>query len=114
MTHTKRDCRSAADRNLGKKRPGSSAWAAAFRASAMLTCSCSRSHRSLGNVSLPNLGYGVREVSMTFAIHAWKDDQSIVTVRIGPAVAVDKARVLERSGWKVHVTDSTGRRFGPS
>jgi hypothetical protein len=56
----------------------------------------------------------LREVSMTFAIHAWKDDQSIVTVRIGPAVAVDKARVLERSGWKVHVTDSTGHRFDPS
>ena len=56
----------------------------------------------------------LREVSMTFAIHAWKDDQSIVTVRISPAVAVDKARVLERSGWKVHVTDSTGHRFDPS
>ena len=56
----------------------------------------------------------LREVSMTFAIHAWKEDQSIVTVRIGPAVAVDKARVLERAGWKVHVTDSTGHRFDPS
>jgi hypothetical protein len=56
----------------------------------------------------------LREVSMTFAIHAWKDDQSIVTVRIGPAVAVDKARVLERSGWQVYVTDSTGHRFDPS
>jgi hypothetical protein len=55
-----------------------------------------------------------REVSMTFAIHARKDDQSVVTVRIGPAVAVDKARVLERAGWKVHVTDSTGHRFDPS
>jgi hypothetical protein len=56
----------------------------------------------------------LREVSMTFAIHAWKDDQSVVTIRIGPAVAVDKARVLERAGWKVHVTDSTGHRFDPS
>jgi hypothetical protein len=39
---------------------------------------------------------------MTFTIHAWKNDQSIVTVRISPAVAVDKARAMERSGWKVH------------
>ncbi len=50
---------------------------------------------------------------MTFTIHAWKDDQSIVTVRIGPAVAVDKARELEKTGWQVHVTDAAGGRFTP-
>jgi len=32
---------------------------------------------------------------MTFTIHASKNGQSVVTVRISPAVAVDKARVLE-------------------
>ena len=53
------------------------------------------------------------ERSMTFTIHAWKDDQSIVTVRIGPAVAVDKARELEKTGWQVHVTDAAGSRFTP-
>ena len=51
---------------------------------------------------------------MTFAIHAWKADQNIVTVRIGPAVAVDKARMLEKLGWRVHVTDSAGCQFDPS
>jgi hypothetical protein len=30
--------------------------------------------------------------SMAFTIHAWKADQNVTTVRIGPAVAVDKAR----------------------
>jgi hypothetical protein len=42
---------------------------------------------------------------MTFAIHASKDGQSVMTVRISPAVAVDRARVLESLGWRVHVTD---------
>ena len=34
---------------------------------------------------------------MTFAIHATKDGQSVVTVRISPEAAVDKARLLEKS-----------------
>jgi hypothetical protein len=50
---------------------------------------------------------------MTFNIHASKNGQSVVTIRISPAVAVDKARALERSGWKVHITDSGGRQFDP-
>jgi hypothetical protein len=40
---------------------------------------------------------------MTYTIHASKNDQSTVTVRINPATAVDKARVLELLGWQVHV-----------
>jgi hypothetical protein len=36
-----------------------------------------------------------------------------VTIRIGLAVAVDKARELEKMGWQVYVTDSAGRRFAP-
>jgi hypothetical protein len=51
---------------------------------------------------------------MTFTIYARKNDQSIVTVRISPAVAVDKARMLEKLGWQVHVTDSSGCQFDPS
>ena len=51
---------------------------------------------------------------MTFTIHASKNGQSVATVRISPAVAVDKARVLEELGWQVHVTDSVGRQFNPS
>jgi len=51
---------------------------------------------------------------MTFAIHASKNGQSVVTIRISPAVAVDKARMLERSGWRVHITDSAGHQYDPS
>jgi hypothetical protein len=42
-----------------------------------------------------------------------QNGQSVVTVRISPAVAVDKARVLESLGWQVHVTDSAGHQFDP-
>jgi hypothetical protein len=52
--------------------------------------------------------------AMTFAIHASKNGQSVVTVRINPDAAVYKARLLESFGWKVHITDSTGRHFGVS
>ena len=51
---------------------------------------------------------------MTFAIHASKNGQSVVTVRIRPDATVDKARLLERFGWKVHITNSAGHRFGVS
>jgi hypothetical protein len=52
--------------------------------------------------------------AMTFAIHASKNGQSVVTVRISPDATADKARLLESSGWQVHITDSVGRRFGVS
>jgi hypothetical protein len=55
-----------------------------------------------------------REGAMTFAIHASKNGQSVVTVRISPDATADKARLLESSGWQVHITDSVGRRFGVS
>lgn len=50
---------------------------------------------------------------MTFTIHAWKADRNVTTVRIGPAVAVDKARELEKMGWEVYVTDAAGSQFTP-
>jgi hypothetical protein len=53
------------------------------------------------------------EDAMTFIIHASKNGQCVETVRISPAVAVDKARVLESLGWQVHVTDSAGHQFDP-
>jgi hypothetical protein len=37
--------------------------------------------------------------------------QSVVTVRISPIAAVDKARLLERLDWRVHITNSAGHRF---
>ncbi|MEH2516767.1 hypothetical protein V1279_002340 [Bradyrhizobium sp. AZCC 1610] len=51
---------------------------------------------------------------MTYAIHASRDGQSVVTIRISPDAAIDKARLLERLGWRVHITDSAGHQFGPS
>ena len=50
---------------------------------------------------------------MTYTIHASKNDQTSVTVRINPSTAVDKVRVLELLGWQVHVTDSSGHLFTP-
>ena len=40
---------------------------------------------------------------MTFAIHGSKNGESVVTVRIGPDAAVDKARLLESVGWQVQL-----------
>jgi len=51
---------------------------------------------------------------MTFSIHASKNGKSVITVRISPDATVDKARLLESSGWQVHITDSIGRQFGVS
>ena len=54
------------------------------------------------------------EDAMTYAIQASKDGQSVSTIRISPIAAIDKARLLERLGWRVHITDSAGHQFGPS
>jgi hypothetical protein len=59
-------------------------------------------------------GFVSGEDAMTYAIHASRDGQSIVTIRISPVAAVDKARLLEHLGWRVHITDSVGHQFGPS
>jgi hypothetical protein len=37
------------------------------------------------------------EDAMTYAIHASKNGQSVVTIRISPIAAVDKVRLLERA-----------------
>ena len=50
---------------------------------------------------------------MTYAIHASRNGQSVVTVRISPIAAVDKARLLERLDWRVHITNSAGHQFDP-
>jgi hypothetical protein len=79
-------------------------------ASARCCCAIMPSSNSLEIRLWPVFG----EVAMTFAIHASKNGQSVVTVRINRAVAADKARVLESLGWQVHVTDSAGHQFDPS
>ena len=51
---------------------------------------------------------------MTYTINASRNGQSVVTVRISPEAAVDKASLLESLGWQVHITDSAGCLFGVS
>ena len=51
---------------------------------------------------------------MIFTVHWSKDGGSDETHRISPVVAVAKARELQRSGYRVQITDGTGHRFGPS
>ena len=49
-----------------------------------------------------------------FTIHATKNDQSIVTHRIIPDVAVAQARVLNAAGWRVRISGASGRQFAPA
>ena len=42
---------------------------------------------------------------MTYAIHASKNGMIVVTIRISPIAAVDKARLLERLAWQVHIAE---------
>ena len=53
------------------------------------------------------------EDAMTYAIHASRNGHSVVTIRISPISVVDKARLLERLDWQVHITDSAGHQFDP-
>jgi hypothetical protein len=73
-----------------------------------------RRHRAISQQVQKGVWFVLGEDAMTFTIYASKNGQSVVTVRISPAVAVDRARVLKSLGWQVHVTDSAGRRFTPS
>jgi hypothetical protein len=49
-----------------------------------------------------------------FTIHATRDDQSLITHRIIPDVAVAQARVLNDAGWRVRISGLGGRQFAPS
>jgi hypothetical protein len=50
-----------------------------------------------------------------FTIHATRNDQSLVTHRIIPDVAVAQARVLNDAGWRVRISSGLGsRQFAPS
>lgn len=49
-----------------------------------------------------------------FTIHATRDDQSLVTHRIIPDIAVAQARQLNDAGWSVHISGLGGREFKPA
>jgi hypothetical protein len=50
---------------------------------------------------------------MTFTIHASRDGHIVQTMRIDVTTAIERAQLLRRSGWQVHITDSRGERFQP-
>ena len=49
-----------------------------------------------------------------FTIHASKDGEWVETQGTSPTLTVAKASSLHKTGWDVHITDSDGRRYGPS
>ena len=49
-----------------------------------------------------------------YTIHATRNDQTILTHRIIPDVAVAQARTLKAAGWRVRISTSAGRQFAPS
>lgn len=50
---------------------------------------------------------------MTFTIHASKNGETNEMHLSSPVLVVAKARMLENSGWQVHVVDSKGKEFLP-
>jgi hypothetical protein len=49
-----------------------------------------------------------------FTVHASKDGETNEVQQDSPTLTVAKARGLFKSGWKVHIADSAGRRYAPS
>jgi hypothetical protein len=49
-----------------------------------------------------------------FTVHASKDGEASETLRTSPTITVAKARALFKSGWRVHIADATGRKYGPA
>jgi hypothetical protein len=49
-----------------------------------------------------------------FTISSSKDGESGELQLASPTLAVAKARMLFKSGWRVHITNAAGRKFAPS
>jgi hypothetical protein len=49
-----------------------------------------------------------------FTVHASKNGETNETQRSSPTITVAKARILFKSGWRVHIADAAGREYGPS
>jgi len=54
------------------------------------------------------------EPAGVYTIHATRNDQTIVTHRIIPDVAVAQARTLKAAGWRVRISGIGGRQYAPS
>jgi hypothetical protein len=60
------------------------------------------------------LRLGATEIMESFTIYASKDGEWVETQGTSPTLIVAKANSLQKTGWDVHITDSEGRRYGPS
>jgi hypothetical protein len=49
-----------------------------------------------------------------FTVHASKNGEASETQRTSPTITVAKARALYKSGWRVHIADAAGRKYGPA
>lgn len=49
-----------------------------------------------------------------FTVHASKNGETNETQRTSPTITVAKARILSKSGWRVHIADAAGRKYGPA
>jgi hypothetical protein len=49
-----------------------------------------------------------------FTVHASKNGEASETLRTSPTITVAKARALFKSGWRVHIADAAGRKYGPA
>jgi hypothetical protein len=49
-----------------------------------------------------------------FTVFSSKDGETSEIHLTSPTLTVAKARMLFKSGWRVHVTDAAGRQFAPS
>ena len=49
-----------------------------------------------------------------FTVHASKNGETNEVHQNSPTLTVAKARGLFKTGWKVHIADSAGRRYAPS
>ena len=49
-----------------------------------------------------------------FTVHASRNGETNEVQQDSPTLTVAKARGLFKTGWKVHIADSAGRRYAPS
>jgi hypothetical protein len=49
-----------------------------------------------------------------FTVSSSKDGETREIQLTSPTLTVAKARMLFKSGWRVHITDAAGRQFAPS
>ena len=57
---------------------------------------------------------GVRPAKAGFTISSSKNGESSEMQLTSPTLTVAKARMLFKSGWRVHITNAAGRQFAPS